>query len=83
MNEFTIETAVPPSCNRGRHSKLKKALRAGVESLHVGQVLRWRPEGPVGRGRANEVTWLVSRDFPGRKFTVRKENGGFDIYRIA
>jgi hypothetical protein len=81
MNEFTIETATPPPCGRGRHGRVKNDLRTRIEALEAGQVLRWRPAEATSRSRANEVAWLVSKDFPGRKFTVRKENGGFDIYR--
>lgn len=81
--EFSIEVAAPPPSRRGRHQKVKKFLRLGVESLEAGQVLRWRPAVTPGRSRANEVALRVSKDFPGRKFTVRKEDGGFDIYRTA
>jgi len=80
--EFTIETAEPTPCRRGRHNH-KLALRLAVESLQPGQVLRWRPSRATTRSRGGEVAWLVAREFPGRKFTTRKADLGFDIYRTA
>lgn len=83
-SEISIESAAPPPSMRGRHGKQRKeAIRLAVEGLQPGQVIRWRPLKAPSKSKANELCCLVKRQYQERQFTVRKEDGGFDIYRTA
>jgi hypothetical protein len=79
--EFIIETARPPeTCGRP-----KTALRLALEQLAPGQVLRWRPTCTVGNsfGAVHSILKGIREQNPGRSFKVRKEDQGFDIFRVA
>jgi hypothetical protein len=81
MNEeFTILKAEPPN-QRGICGG-KCELRRQIEALAVGEVLRWRPMGDVSPNAAANMAFLV-RQASGYKLTVRKVDGGNDIYRTA
>lgn len=87
MNEFTIETAAPPRPRAGRppgysNSARKVALVRQLERLQPGQVLRWR-SAEASHTRANNAIYTVRTLIPAAGFRVRKEDGGFDIYRTA
>jgi hypothetical protein len=79
--EFIIEHASPPE-TRGRS---KTALRLVLEKLAPGQVLRWRPTCTVGNstGAIHSILKGIREQNPGRSFKVRKEDQGFDIFRVA
>jgi hypothetical protein len=77
--EFTIERAeAPPIIGRGSP---KSDLRLKLEQLQEGEVLRWRPTQPHARSKAYHTAAAVAT-LTGATFKVRKENGGYDIYRI-
>jgi hypothetical protein len=81
--EFTIDRASPPKDGRGSGPHPKSSLRLQVESLQPGERLRWRtPEGKA-RSTVYATVWQVKREFKERRYTVRKENHGHDIYRLA
>lgn len=79
--EFVIE-AGRPSETRGR---AKRPLRLTLEQLQPGQVLRWRPVEVKGCtfGSVHSACGAIRQQCPGRSFKVRKQDGGFDIYRIT
>ena len=78
--EFIIETATPPPPRRGM--KAVNPQREAVSRLEPGQVLRWR--GPeCRRDRVVNAIAATKAKHPGRTFTTRKEDGGYDIYRTA
>jgi hypothetical protein len=77
--EFTIEKAAAgPVPARGAP---KTPLRLHVEQLKVGEVLRWRPTGPV-QNVAHRCAYSAAKAH-GFALTVRKVDGGYDIYRTA
>lgn len=78
--EFTIETATPPPAKRGCHSI--SPLRVKLNALQPGQVLRWRsPSG--SNAKVQNVVQAIKKAHADRAFAVRKEDGGFDVYRTA
>ena len=86
-DEFHIETAPAPRRGRGRLPGLsadarKKPLVLHLQALRPGQVLRWRGER-VTYTRANNAIFSVRNITPEARYTVRKEDGGLDIYRLA
>jgi hypothetical protein len=80
-SEFIIE-AGRPSETRGR---AKRPLRLKLEQLQPGQVLRWRPVEVKGCtfGSVHSACGAIRKQHAERSFKVRKEHGGFDIFRIA
>ncbi len=78
--EFIIEAATPPPSRRGM--KAVNPLREAVSRLEPGQVLRWR--GPeCRRDRVSNAIVATKAKFPERTFTTRKEDGGYDVYRVS
>lgn len=85
--EFVIETAAPPAPRAGRpaglaNDSLKRPLVLQLQTLAPGQVLRWR-SAQAKHYRCRNAISSVRCNAPSAAFTVRKENGGFDIYRTA
>lgn len=85
--EFTTAPEAPPARLRGRELGFRQedrytALTASLESLECGHVLRWRSVLANSNRAASAVLRTRSRH-PGRLFTIRKADGGYDIYRIA
>jgi len=79
--EFTIlKAALPPDTRGGGNPK--SPLRVKIEELKVGQVLQWRPLGSYAAKAANSTAVLV-RKTHGYELSVRKVDGGNDIYRTA
>jgi hypothetical protein len=76
-SEFTIEKAEAPNVGRGSP---RSALRMQMESLKVGEVLRWRPTSNKTVATAHRASFDIRKAL-GRRFTVQKVEGGADIYR--
>lgn len=86
-SEFTIENAPSPPPRRGRPAgfdqhAIKAPLVRQLEQVRPGQVLRWR-SSQASHSRANNAIYTVRTKIPSAAFSVRKEDGGLDIYRIA
>lgn len=78
MKEFVIETASPPARWLGRP---RSNLRLMMEQMRPGQVLRWR--SPSCKKKAiSSVIHLIKQKDKTAAWHVRKETGGFDIYRL-
>jgi hypothetical protein len=78
--EFTIETAVPPIHHRGVQ---KSALRLRIEELKTGQVLRYRPtDAAPGPHQIHAAVSVIAKSNK-ITLTLRKVDGGVDIYRTA
>lgn len=78
VSEFTIEKAEAPSVSRGSP---RSALRLQMETLNVGEVLRWRPSKSNQTAAAAHRLKFDIQKALGRRFTVHKVEGGADIYR--
>ena len=76
-SEFIIEKAPPPKGGRG----VKSELRAKIEDLKPGEVLRWRGDN-VNAKQLENVLCLIRKKRPSKTYQARKVNGGHDIYCV-
>jgi len=78
--EFTKLKAAPPERNAPRNPKSELLIQ--IEGLEVGEVLQWMPTGEHSPKAAYSRAVQVRKSHS-YTLTVRKVDGGFNIYRTA